>query len=228
MRYLDPVAKAALAEQLRSTGPLPGIYFSQCGEDIVLWHYLNKTWNGFYVDVGAHDPYRFSNTHLLYQFRHWRGINVDFDPRAIEAFDRARPGDINLQVAISDTVGELSATFFKDGAVNTCDADTAETLRSRADFDRIETVRCVTLKSVLDEHAAGQSIDLLAVDAEGLDWRVLRGNDWSRYRPRYVVFERRTLNLDEIQKDPTHVLLRELGYHMIGHTVGSSIYWLRK
>src|SRR5512133_96900 len=90
-----------------------GLYFSQFAEDLALWHFLSDRWNGFYVDVGAHDPYRFSNTFLLHRFRHWHGINIDLDDRAIQAFAAARPGDANVQAAISGTRDEqLTVTRF--------------------------------------------------------------------------------------------------------------------
>jgi hypothetical protein len=54
---------------------------------------------GFYIDVGAHHPFRYSNTHMLYR-RGWRGINIDPIPGAKIAFDRFRPGDINLEMGV--------------------------------------------------------------------------------------------------------------------------------
>src|SRR6266481_9217065 len=81
-----------------------GVYFSQFGEDVVLWHYLQHVKGGFYVDVGAHDPYRFSNTYLLYKYRGWSGINIDLDERSVRAFAGSRPTDTNLQIGVSDYV----------------------------------------------------------------------------------------------------------------------------
>jgi hypothetical protein len=49
--------------------------FSWEGEDVLTYKisrdYLGIE-KGFYVDVGAHHPFAFSNTHLLYQSG-WRG-----------------------------------------------------------------------------------------------------------------------------------------------------------
>jgi hypothetical protein len=36
---------------------------------------------------------------------------------------------------------------------------------------------------------AGQAIDFMSVDVEGHDLSALRSNDWSRFRPRFVVVE---------------------------------------
>ena len=44
---------------------------------------------------------------------------------------------------------------------------------------------------MLAEHAAriAGGIDLLSIDAEGLDTAILRGLDLARHRPRLIVFE---------------------------------------
>ncbi len=52
--------------------------FSQEGEDRILAALLGlreARKPGFYVDVGAHHPERFSNTLIFYN-RGWRGINI--------------------------------------------------------------------------------------------------------------------------------------------------------
>jgi hypothetical protein len=54
-----------------------------------------------------------------------------------------------------------------------------------------EPLRLRTLNAVLDEHASrvAGGIDLLSIDAEGLDTAILRGLDFARFAPRLVVFE---------------------------------------
>lgn len=52
--------------------------YSQEGEDLVLARIFGnlKLTTGFFVDIGAHHPTRFSNTFYFYR-RGWCGINVD-------------------------------------------------------------------------------------------------------------------------------------------------------
>src|SRR5271166_7015278 len=91
---------------LEKFDPFVNLAYSQDGEDMILRRLLAGQKSGFYVDVGAHHPYRFSNTCYFYR-QGWRGINVDTNPDAIEAFRRDRPSDINVCVGVSDTAGEL-------------------------------------------------------------------------------------------------------------------------
>ena len=60
--------------------------YSQEGEDLILKRYFgSQKKTGFYVDIGAHHPFRFSNTALLREMG-WTGINVEPSPDLIENF----------------------------------------------------------------------------------------------------------------------------------------------
>ncbi|MFM6346540.1 MAG: hypothetical protein ACKPFK_15520, partial [Dolichospermum sp.] len=77
------------------------ISYSQEGEDLILARFFEKEKNGFYVDIGAHHPQRFSNTYYFY-LKGWSGINIDAMPGSMKIFDDLRPLDINLEIPISD------------------------------------------------------------------------------------------------------------------------------
>jgi FkbM family methyltransferase len=158
--------------------------FSQFGEDrFLVAHFAAKS-QGFYVDVGAFDPFRWSNTCLLYQ-RGWRGLNIEPDPDAIGRFERYRTRDVNLQIAVSSTSGE--ASFARSGEYAGLDGEGY--LWSERDAERI-TVPTQPLAQVLEARLPpGQQIDLLDVDCEGLDLVVLQSNDWRRFRPTLVLAE---------------------------------------
>ena len=65
--------------------------YSQQGEDMILKSLFQDHQSGFYVDVGAHHPSRFSNTYFFY-LRGWRGINIDAMPGSMAAFPAAPSG----------------------------------------------------------------------------------------------------------------------------------------
>ena len=60
--------------------------YSQEGEDILLSRIFRNQKKGFYVDIGAHHPTRFSNTYYFYKLG-WRGINIDAIPQASDYQD---------------------------------------------------------------------------------------------------------------------------------------------
>ncbi|WP_233706612.1 FkbM family methyltransferase, partial [Helicobacter marmotae] len=61
--------------------------------------------SGFYVDVGAHHPFRYSNTYLFYTWG-WMGINIDATPGSMAAFRKHRPRDINIECAIGNVIAD--------------------------------------------------------------------------------------------------------------------------
>ena len=54
--------------------------YSQQAEDLSIQRYFGEEkMNGFFVDVGAFDPIKYSNTYLFYK-KGWRGINIEPNP----------------------------------------------------------------------------------------------------------------------------------------------------
>ncbi len=80
--------------------------YSQEGEDMVLRRLFEQKTVGYYVDVGAHHPKRFSNTYYFYK-RGWRGINIDAMPGSMKLFNKMRPRDINVEIPVSSGEGEI-------------------------------------------------------------------------------------------------------------------------
>ena len=84
---------------------------------MILNRFFERKRNGFYVDVGAHHPKRFSNTYTFYK-KGWRGVNIDAMPGSMEKFKKIRPRDINLEFAISNKNGTLVYHMFNEPALN--------------------------------------------------------------------------------------------------------------
>jgi FkbM family methyltransferase len=216
----------AMRRGLEKLDPYVNLAYSQDGEDMILRRIFERQQSGFYVDVGAHHPFRFSNTCYFYR-RGWRGINIDPNPDAIAAFRRDRPSDINVCVGISDTVGSLSFHFFNEPALNTFDADLAAE-RARSPGYRLVETRSVPVRRLDDLLAeflpSGRSIDFLSIDVEGLDLSVLRSNDWSRFRPCILLVEAHERAVLAIESDPINLFAVDAGYRLIAKTLNTLIY----
>lgn len=204
--------------------------YSQEGEDLVIARLFDHKRDGFYVDVGAHHPIRFSNTYLLYRLG-WRGINVDAAPGSMEAFRRLRQDDINIECLVSSRNEVQEFYVLNEPALSTGSLELAHQ-RSREDpryaIVHTATLKPRTLASILDEYLPpGCAIDLLNVDVEGLDLDVLQSNDWARYRPSMVLAEI-LLSAKELPHDE-HPLARFLygkGYRMISRFYNVTLFQL--
>jgi len=165
--------------------------YSQEGEDQVLARYFEDKKDGFYVDVGAHHPQRFSNTYYFY-LRGWCGINVDAMPGCMRIFNKIRSKDINLEVAISNIEQELTYYEFNEPALNSFSRKLSEERDKIANYQIIatHTIKTRQISQILDEYLpVDRKIDFLSVDVEDLDLEVLQSNNWDKYRPKLVLAE---------------------------------------
>lgn len=180
-------------------------FYSHFGEDAFIDAYFRHKKHGFYVDVGAHHPKRYSNTALLYE-RGWRGINVEPDGHLISAFRRQRPNDINIQAGAGAREATIDFHRFSDPAVNTFSTENAERLKEKKWLKEVavEKVKVRTLANILNENLPHDvSIDFLNVDVEDLDLEVLMSNDWSKFRPTLIAVEDRFFKL--LHKDTSDI-----------------------
>lgn len=201
-------------QKIRDWIPLGRLSYSQEGEDLILERLLGvRSGTGFYVDIGAHHPTRFSNTYYFYR-RGWRGINVDPLPGTARRFKKSRPRDISLECGVADSPGTLTYYAFNEPALNTFSPD--EAAKKEGEFYRIVSqtqIEVHRLVDILDRHLPdGVVIDFMSIDAEGLDHQIVLSNDWGRYRPRYVLVELLETTLDAVPAHPTSRFLASVGY----------------
>ena len=200
--------------------------WSQEGEDIIVSRMTDKK-NGFYVDIGAHHPFRLSNTFLLYR-RGWSGINVDPLPDAIHLFSRSRPKDINLNLGVSEHGGSLDYFMFNEPSHNTFDPKVAGEVQSTSKDTRllkVIKVDTLPLQKILEQYMpAGKHIDLLNVDVEGMDFQVLASNDWGRYRPEIVIAEIRNSLVNDVIQSEVVSFMNSQGYKLFSKLYHSVIF----
>jgi FkbM family methyltransferase len=197
--------------------------YAQEGEDMILARIFYHQPNGFYVDVGAYHPQMISNTYYFY-LQGWRGINIDAMPGSMDSFNKIRPNDINLEIPLSDTKQNLTYYKFNHSNLNGFSKKISEQRDgcSVGDWEvklisEIE-LQTSTLSEVLDKYLPpAQTIDFLNVDVEGLDYEVLKSNNWQKYRPKIVLVEvLETLIIEEIKQAPIPAFMYEQGYQLYG------------
>lgn len=226
VRFIVPNRLRALLGSTDEPEPFLRSY-SQEGEDMVLRQIFQARPTGFYVDVGAHHPQRFSNTYYFY-LRGWSGINIDAMPGSMKLFESMRDRDINLEYAISDQAQTLTYYIFNEPALNGFSKELAESRNGRKNFRIIEErpITTRTLAEVLAKHLPpGRSIEFLSVDVEGLDYQVLNSSDWDKYRPMVVLAEDLKGNsFEQVERSPVRELLMSKGYELYCKTPNTLIF----
>jgi FkbM family methyltransferase len=205
--------------------------YSQEGEDMILNRFFGNQESGIYVDVGAHHPRRFSNTYIFYK-KGWRGINIDPIPGMIDLFNRERPSDTNLQIGIGEIKGELNYYIFNEPALNTFSEEEAIKKDKKNGYfiKNIQKIKLDTLENILDRHLEkGLKIDFLSIDAEGLDFIVLKSNNFNKYKPKFILIEiLEARNIEAVFSTDVYLFLKDKGYELIAKTYNTVFFELKE
>jgi FkbM family methyltransferase len=204
--------------------------WSQEGEDLILARFMEPRTTGFYVDVGAHDPFRFSNT-AYFHTRGWTGLAIEPDPDGAMLIRRYRQKDVVLNLGVAQTKSEMMFFRFDEPALNTFSVAIAEQRQRRDGYRLIEqtAVSVDRLDNIFSRHLpAGQNIDFMTVDAEGFDLDVLKSNDWTRFRPEMVVAECFEMDLGTPVNDPTTSFMKSVDYDLVAKAANSVFFAARE
>ena len=164
---------------------------------------------GTFVEAGANDGIRQSNTLQLEEEEGWQGLLIEPSPRAFNHLKKNRPNCQLANVALVSAKhkkekiegafegGHLTGTVVEN-LFDRVPSSNSGWLRRRI-FHLIATlgfsshvkkvpVRAQTLESCLAEHAIG-SIDFMSLDVEGSEFEVLSGLNLSKHRPKVLLVE---------------------------------------
>lgn len=200
--------------------------YAQEGEDMVLKRIFNNQLKGFYVDVGAHHPMRFSNTYNFYKLG-WHGINIEPNPNSYNLFRKYRRKDINLNCGIATDKSNLKYYMFDEPALNTFDASVLKSRILNTPYKHTNTIHIdvVPLSDVFKQYIPENfKIDFLSIDVEGLDLEVIKSNDWQKFRPNWVLVEQ--LNLQDIENldFEIHHYMKSINYVLFAKTFNTLFY----
>lgn len=199
--------------------------FAQSGEDSILRSFFINKENGFYVDVGAYHPKRYSNTYIFY-LKGWRGINIDANPGSMKLFEKYRSKDINLELGIGTRKGKKMFYTFAEPAFNTFSKGILRYRQNRLRRkNRKIPVQIYPLADVLDKYLPqNNEIDFLSIDVEGMDMDVLRSNNWKKYRPKIIIIEDLLFLPEHSTKSTIYTYLHSLGYTLVAYTTLSLFF----
>ena len=160
--------------------------------------------NGVFIEAGANDGFSQSNTYYFERFRGWSGVLIEGVPELYQKCVRERPRSRVFNCAlVADDYTEPCVTMkyanlmsLVKGALKSESADEAhikEGQKVQTDINIVPyeiQVPARTLTSILDECQV-EEIDLFSLDVEGFELNVLKGLDFNKYRPKYLLIEAR-------------------------------------
>jgi FkbM family methyltransferase len=151
--------------------------YSQHDLDLRMKRYLTRT-HGFYIESGAFDGMTASNTYIYQQQRCWTGLLVEPSPENARAAAANRPHDV---VEHSALVGPAYVEATIRGAFHSM-------LVSKVDAGGDVEVPAHTMTALLEKHRVPH-VHWWSLDVEGFELEVLRGLDFARWTPDYILVE---------------------------------------
>lgn len=200
---------------------------SQCGEDLIIESLIPFKKNGFYIDIGANHPIKYSNTFLFYQ-KGWTGINIEPNPSKKWLFKLFRSRDINLNIGVGQKKSMVDFYIFNESTISTFDKNSMEEFKKIGHkVSKTIKIPVLSLKEVLSTYINNKEIDLMSIDTEGYDLEVLKSNDWKKFRPHFIILETleyRKKNEGKKLNDFFDLYMQEIGYKIIADTYINTIY----
>jgi FkbM family methyltransferase len=206
----------------RRTGRVGG--YSQWGEDLWLAPILDPARDGWIVDVGANDGIRGSNSRRFI-LQGFRAVCVEPDPRPLARLKKLYANDPAVTVVGAAAGAEDGEAVFHLGQdPQHSSLGPAASPLNRNPLQEV-TVPVRPLDSILEE-AGVDRIALLSIDVEGFEWPALSGLDLARWRPRCVVVETHTTEVDHVNERIGEILglFRKHGYRLAAATTSNSVF----
>ena len=181
-------------EETRRVIPGGRVSFAEHGEDLVIegiFEALDIRTQS-YVDIGAWDPIISNNTYLFY-CKGSRGVLIEPNPAFFAKLKSVRPNDTVLNIGIGVTDQKEADYYILPGAgeLNTFSKEQADAWTKTVGHQVIQKVTKMPLVNINEvlRGNMGRGPDLLSVDTEGFDERILKSLDFERFRPKVICAE---------------------------------------
>lgn len=181
--------------------------YSQLNQDLNVISFFNDKTDMYFIDIGANDGIKFSNTYLLEKKYKWKGICSEPLPWAFERLIKRRSVicDNNAVFSKSDLSLKFSQSNLTSGITEFLDPVRHKKALKCSQI----SVKTITLQSLLDNYNAPKIIQYFSLDTEGAELEILKSVDFSKYTFLYINLEH---NYIEPRRSDMRTLLLNNGY----------------
>jgi FkbM family methyltransferase len=166
---------------------------------------------GYFVEIGAANGVRLSNTYMLEKEFGWSGIVAEPNPAFAPSLKKNRKCFVStkcLYTASGETIGFLPAAkgeFSRISSIVPDDQHEKDGMRQGSEI----MVSTITLNDLLIEAAAPKLIDYLSIDTEGSEFVILASVPFNEWDIRTITVEH---NNAEAKRQQIFDLLMPYGY----------------
>ena len=193
--------------------------YSQEAQDLkVLLHYKLKK-EGYFLEIGASDGLKFSNTYLLEKNYDWTGICVEPIREDYDKLINNRLCFCSNLAVYSKSNEELEFNIYEynllSGLNNHINTYSNQPIKEKV------IVKTITLTDLLDNYSAPYFIEYLSLDTEGSEYEILKVFNFNKYKFGLIHVEH---NYEEPKRQLIKDLLLENNYSYIGEHKQDDFY----
>lgn len=167
--------------------------------------------SGVFFEAGANDGIFQSYTYILESSFGWTGVLVEPSLSAFERCKLNRPNSLCLNLALTDDINTTEIWGDFDGhPMGSVDG-------RRLSRNPSVKVQATTLTDIFDTHFENIEVDLISIDVENYELSVLKGMDFNKHKPKYILIEIYSETFEQVDE-----LLKKNGYELISCITGFS------
>lgn len=173
-------------------------FYSQVGQDQFVYENFFKDLcgGGTFVDIGAHNGVKFSNTYFFEKELGWKGVCVEPIPEVFAALQQNRKavcvqGCISNKPGISPFMRIQGPSEMLSGLVDKYDAKHMERIErslSRKGSKEFLEVECFTFQDLMEKQGI-EHVHFLSLDTEGGEYDILSSIDFNKIQVDVIAVE---------------------------------------
>ena len=152
--------------------------------------------NGFYIEFGADDGVKNSNTYFFERVKGWAGILAEPNPKTFESLKLNRPNNAHSKQCVYSESG-LTIEFICSGQLSTIKSykdDDHNSNDRNTNIEQTVKIETISLLDLLKTHNAPNVIDFLSIDTEGSEYDILKNFNFSTYQINIICVEHNRSN----------------------------------
>ncbi len=204
-------------------------YNGQRGQDWFLDQKIfNGKTNGFFLDIGANDPYELSNT-LYFEKKGWNGLAFEPQKRFREAWKKKRRVEClpNL-LGANDNEEVTFIEYDTDEWQNALSGVEGYAVETGINIQNIKSKKIQLKKSRLDtilKEKGIKHVDFMSLDVEGFEMEVLQGINFNAVNIDVIVVENDRSHLGDTK---LRKFIKSQGYMHIARLSGDDVFKKRE
>jgi len=198
--------------------------FGKNNLDLKLEKYLNF-FDGFYVELGAHDGITQSNTYYYEKNKDWKGILIEPTPKLFKECkqNRSQRNLFFCNACVSFNFTKKNVNLIYSNLKTTSIDQTSKSFRDNhlstpeLNFFEKQTTflaEARTLDSILYEANAPKKINFLSLYVEGAEFEVLSGINFNNFSFQYLIVETNKFKkLNEFLKQKNYIFIEKFNFN---------------